>query len=683
LVANDDLATLDANIDPTTSAVPTQSKTSVVLPSYDGLILDWTWASNNALQVEVPQGTLQDFEVNISGLYAGVGVVSLGLDVLRLNENTGEYELYEHIPNAGTAFAALVGFYTGGTTINDLPEGQYAIVMTNDQGLNFTGLGFPTLTIPSGGVATDYGEVVVSGNVIVPEGPGDVADVDPEGQPLVVTQVISETGNTLTVDQSVNDFQKIEGAYGDLYIDKDGNYEYIRNPEIPNSVGKVDTFTYTIQDVDGNTATANLNIRIDSSQVDINWPTDPTLDGTVDLVATNDINGAQVDYTNFVETKSADLGSMTASVTRTGSLFGGYTYTRNPGTDTSDVVTVDPNASAVLSIKVTTTDSSGANNDTFGYSVQKLVGGSWQTVYVSPTTTYSHPFLGGSNATIIDNSYSIPADSVATQWRVVYTSTESNESFLVNGTNTTTVQTSVQPTLTHYDVFTASGEFTPATGNIITDDSGNGTDVTGGVGTKLFVENAAGVFVEATGQTLVYSNGTLNIAANGTYTFTPNATADGSQATSFNYKLIAANGDESNVATLTINLGRHYETGTGNDLISGTSGNDVYTTGTGADTVIFNLLNATDSTGGNGSDTWSDFNKVEGDKIDISTLLSGQSVNNTNIGQYVTATQVGADTVISIDRDGSGISYNSTEILTLKNTTTTIDELLQNSQILF
>jgi hypothetical protein len=68
------------------------------------------------------------------------------------------------------------------------------------------------------------------------------------------------------------------------------------------------------------------------------------------------------------------------------------------------------------------------------------------------------------------------------------------------------------------------------------------------------------------------------------------------------------------------------------------------------DTVVFNLLNSADATGGNGTDEWTDFNLAQGDKVDISTLLSGADASN--IANYVTVTADGAgNTIISVDRD--------------------------------
>ncbi|OLO13281.1 hypothetical protein BUV99_13925, partial [Corynebacterium diphtheriae] len=40
-------------------------------------------------------------------------------------------------------------------------------------------------------------------------------------------------------------------------------------------------------------------------------------------------------------------------------------------------------------------------------------------------------------------------------------------------------------------------------------------------------------------------------------------------------------------------------------------------------------------------DTWTDFNAVEGDTIDVSALLSDQAVDASNLGNYITLEQRG------------------------------------------
>jgi VCBS repeat-containing protein len=241
-------------------------------------------------------------------------------------------------------------------------------------------------------------------------------------------------------------------------------------------------------------------------------------------------------------------------------------------------------------------------------------------------------------------------------------------------------------TTTHLDNFTKT-PVNSVSGNIYTDDDGAGVDTLASVYTDLYVSNDGGVTwteVLSTGSDFVGNHGTLSIKSDGSYTYdVTDGALTGGANDEFAYKLVAPNGDES-IATLTINAGENYNTSAGNDIIISSAGNDIYTTNEGADTVIFNLLDNADATGGNGHDIWTDFNLVEGDKIDITELLADQTVDGGNIGDFVTVTQVGNDTVISIDRDGTAsTSYNPTELLTLQNTNTTLQDLLDNNQLLF
>ncbi|MEG0344759.1 MAG: type I secretion C-terminal target domain-containing protein, partial [Acinetobacter sp.] len=128
----------------------------------------------------------------------------------------------------------------------------------------------------------------------------------------------------------------------------------------------------------------------------------------------------------------------------------------------------------------------------------------------------------------------------------------------------------------------------------------------------------------------------------------------------------------------------------GNDWLEGGKGNDFLTGGIGSDTAIYHLLVANDATGGNGTDTWTDFHKgnvitdVEADKIDITELLEN-SANIGNIQQYVSVTYdaLKDQTVLQIDRDGSGAAYAKSDLLILEHVNTTLEELLQNQQIIF
>ena len=142
--------------------------------------------------------------------------------------------------------------------------------------------------------------------------------------------------------------------------------------------------------------------------------------------------------------------------------------------------------------------------------------------------------------------------------------------------------------------------------------------------------------------------------------------------------------------TINVWTGKSYALGgAGNDTLNGNSGidyldggagNDKLYGGLGADTAIFKLLQGfeSDGTGGNGFDTWSDFNTSQGDKIDISDLLIGE-VNKENLNQYLLFEKNGSTITLSLDRDGSETNYSSNKILILNNQTNlnSLDDLIK------
>lgn len=88
-------------------------------------------------------------------------------------------------------------------------------------------------------------------------------------------------------------------------------------------------------------------------------------------------------------------------------------------------------------------------------------------------------------------------------------------------------------------------------------------------------------------------------------------------------------------------------------------------------------------------DTWTDFKA--GDKIDISALLIGFN-SSSNIHNFVSVQTINGNTVVSIDRDGKQYDQNhqvvkdqfeSTQLLTLQGQHLTLQQLLQNNQIIY
>jgi len=187
--------------------------------------------------------------------------------------------------------------------------------------------------------------------------------------------------------------------------------------------------------------------------------------------------------------------------------------------------------------------------------------------------------------------------------------------------------------------------------------------------------------VHSVGNTSVAGDfGVLSIAANGSYTYSLNAGVDGQSITHkevFSYTLAASDGTIT-TQSFTIELHPTITGTTGADTLTGGAYDDTITSGAGADTLVYHLLASADATGGNGHDTWTDFNVAQGDKIDVSNLLIGWNDSTSNINDFVKVDHTSdGNTVLSIDRDGTGTGYSSTQLITLEGVNVSLEELLQ------
>nr|WP_257222972.1 type I secretion C-terminal target domain-containing protein [Acinetobacter sp. YH18001] len=211
------------------------------------------------------------------------------------------------------------------------------------------------------------------------------------------------------------------------------------------------------------------------------------------------------------------------------------------------------------------------------------------------------------------------------------------------------------------------------TGNIFTD----GTPDT--LGNKFTTLTIGGqTLTQSSGDVVITGTyGNLTISGDGEYSYQANTATYGG-AEEFTYTLTSLSGDTS-TATLTIGVGREFTSTAFNDVIS--------TNSNGGDTVIYDLLEATDDAGGNGIDVWTDFSQAQGDQIDVSALLAGQVVTAENLNDFVSITydEENSTVTLAIDRDGSSGEFSQTELLKLTNQSSviTFEDLLQNNNILF
>ncbi|UUT23016.1 Ig-like domain-containing protein [Pseudomonas sp. T8] len=139
------------------------------------------------------------------------------------------------------------------------------------------------------------------------------------------------------------------------------------------------------------------------------------------------------------------------------------------------------------------------------------------------------------------------------------------------------------------------------------------------------------------------------------------------------------------------------------NVFEGRGGNDTFNLiNGGKDTLLYKLV-ANDAVGGNGSDVVNGFTigtyeaTPNADRIDVSKLLVGYTADadgpahyingvatidaGDTIGNYLSVTNSGGNTIISIDRDGTGSTFSATPIVTLNNVTTDLETLLANHQV--
>ncbi|MEI2555518.1 BapA/Bap/LapF family large adhesin, partial [Acinetobacter pittii] len=559
--------------------------------------------------------------------------------------------------------------------IDNLSAGTYELFMESNTLLTALGSVTADITLNHGDITQPPVLVVdpVTGNVLADDnsavyGTNYVPDYITTTS--VVTAVTAENGNTATIVAGTS--ETVIGVYGTLTINSDGTYSYQATADMAN-VGKVDSFTYTVTDpVTGRTDTATLHVQVGSPDVDVTWNTaDPSADATLPTPSvTADTDDATISMSPVVD-PLVDVTSPNVSI----SLFD------NSNTVLSNNFTVAANTVADVNLQMLYTATLSLSAlPTVGYVIQRSTdgGATWVDTVYSGSQTALAGVLGA------------PAlsDSVAHLSEGLYRVQFSLSSLISIGN--VTLDTVVNTTATHLDQYTPDGQTDWITGNVLTNDVVEGT--------QLYVMNSTtGTYELAAGQGVDTGEGTLYLYNDGSYFYKPLDSAANATVDVIDYKLVSVIDGSEYASTLTINLSQEL-----NSLAVSTAANDTFALGNGSDTLIYNTLTAasvTDATGGNttggGVDVWTDFHvgdtatDDQADKIDLSNLLIGSQTNLT-IGQYVTVSyDAGTQTAtISVDRDGGLLiegTYTETPLLQLTNLTgpVTLNDLINNGQIIF
>ena len=196
------------------------------------------------------------------------------------------------------------------------------------------------------------------GNVITDATTGD-ADTPPDSDPLTVTAV---TGGTIGVAQTL--------TYGDLTLNPDGSWTFVPNATANAlAVGDVvmETVTYTIDDGDGGTDTADLVITINGVN-DAPIIVDPLNPGTppgdpnnviTDVVTVDGSTPASINVDDYIDDPDGDTLMFTQTGLPTGLVLDPVTGIISGMIDNS-ASQGGPNSDGIYDVTITGTDPTGA-----------------------------------------------------------------------------------------------------------------------------------------------------------------------------------------------------------------------------------------------------------------------------------------------------------------------------------
>ncbi len=663
LQANNDVVHADIDLGfTTTSSKYTETKSFGSVFKFLGIPI----LGCNATEINFNVGDTQKTNVDIKATNFGFASLFDAVKVTLYKQNDkGNWEKVASNTDVGL-FNKFFLFFPEQARIKtgDLAQGNYKII-AEDLTL-FSFLSVNSLNVTYDTVTKSANLEALKANVVS----GNVMSDDVTTAGTTVTKIINSDGKS--VDVSATGSTTLVGKFGTMLIKADGSYSYTPNKDA-SVVGKVDAFSYTIKDQAGNTSQAKVYVQIGSDEVKVEWdPTDPSKSGTM-LHLYNDFDVVKSTLVQTTSQSSVNSGAICTS------------YNKSAGV-TSNTFKVDVNSESTIKVAFkaafakslfggqysTTQD---PDDTTFKWQLQKYNDktGQWENVTGANgskyfNSTYSNSVCSGNE--LLSAEVKV---TEAGQYRVNFNTSTGWGGWSSN------YDTSIQVTTQNHDSWTVNNNGT-ASGNIFT---GVGVETANidalGIGSKLSISTDGGATFKAvatSGTTVQGLFGSLTIQADGTYSYAQKSSATGTE--DFIYKVTNSNG-ETATAHLNIAFEQTIQGSAGADTFTADSVMHVLQMGAGADTVKFTALN---SVSGHG-DTWTDFSKAEGDKIDIQSLLSGKGVTAQTISQYVTVEQDGNNSVVKIDLDGKGAQYTPQELVILQNNHLNLDDLLQGNHLVF
>ena len=581
----------------------------------------------NVLDVSLVNGLTNPIKFNVDDgatrtltVQANVlGVTVGGFDLYVYRFNESIQQYEQFRVKPNWVTAVLAGGSTEYTIT--LPGGDYLFLLNASGGLALATT--YTLDIKADHTyAVDSLSTSTNGNLLV-------NDSAPDNTVITEVNGVTVNGTGITT---------INGQYGTLTIDAKGNYTYTLKSGLgADGINTPDSFVYKVLAPNGDTGSASLNITATPQALD----------------AVNDIS-PQMAVTTQADTSRSFTDNSVGNASWSAQLF---SATSQSGTGTIEVAAGTAVQNAILHFNVASGLTLGGLTVTW-------------TLYDSNNVRVTNGSFNG--GLLVGGNIDIALSGIVLHpgdYRLDYTG-----SVGALGLGNITITPSVKGTIIDLQNFETSAA-NSVTGNIYDGDH------IASVHTLLTVNGTGGstATLDPLGNTTsaiingLY--GKLTIGIDGHYTYALNS--DVSLASiktkeTFNYTLNDQQG-HTDTATLTIDM---------NPQVVSTADADRLTGSAYGDTLIYHLLNANNATGGNNSDSWTNFSLAQGDKIDIHELLSGWNHQASTLGNYVQVTSNGSNTVIAIDRDGTGGTYQSTNLITLENVNTTLNELLQNNHLI-
>ena len=581
-----------------------------------------------------------------------VGAVPVTIDVLANDSDP------DSSPNGGTLSITGVGTATNGTvTINDNGTPTISsddVVIYTTTNATFTGTDSFVYSITDGD-GTSGSTVSGTVNLTVNQNLAPVANADTATVSATGSSTIDVTSNDSDPDSSVGDILSVTGVGNQTNTSAGSvalvNGQVIYTSAISSTATANDSFTYTVSDLSGNTATTTVSVTVGGPQPPIANADSVTVtqSSTATLSAGLTSNDSDPNGDTF-----SIIGVGTPANGGTASLSAGqviYTATSSTGTDTFTYSIADGTgtSSATITVNINPSQAPTAVNDTT--TIQQA-----NTATIPVLDNDSDPdgdtlqLVANSLSTPINGTASISGDNVIyipnTDFsgvdRFTYSATDG-----FGGTASATVEVKVegnQPpdAVNDTTVLVANNDYaiaitsTAVTIPVLDSDSDPNGDTL----------SITGIGTSANGATITFDNNDVIYTA-------PAATFAGVSDT-FAYTITDGNGGTDS-ATVTVGVfndvpgtaraitgdanrnvivgsdgtatNEALNGGSGNDILIGRGGPDQLTGNAGADE--FRFLAATDSDT-NGMDWILDFDPRKGDTIRLTFSVNGVSVTKEN-----------------------------------------------------